>query len=229
LAIAGRDVRGTFGSPIGYGLVAGFLALAGLLLVLALRDGEARLDGWFAPLLVMGGILAALVTMRSFAEEERAGTLEVLLTAPLRPWQVVAGKFLGAASVFALVVAGTVTGPVLVASMGDPDLGPIVTGYVGYALAGAAFLAVGIAASAATSSQLAAAAVTSGLLLGLWFSAGVTSAVGGRVGATLTYLSPSTHVTGFLRGTLAPVDAVYFVSVLVVGLAVATALVRGRR
>jgi ABC-2 type transport system permease protein len=229
LAIAGRDVRGAFGSPIGYGLVAGFLALAGVLLVVALRDGEARLDGWFAPLLVMSGVLAALVTMRSFAEEERAGTLELLLTSPLRPWQVVAGKFVGAASVFGLVIAGTLAAPLLLASLGDPDVGPIVTGYLGYGLAGLAFVAVGVAASAATSSQLAAAAATAGLLLGLWFSAGVTSTIGGVAGTTLTYLSPSTHVTGFLRGTLAPVDVVYFGTMVVAGLAVATALVRVRR
>ena len=227
--LGARELRATFGSAFGYGLTAGFLALAGVLLVFALRPGEARLDGWFGPLFVVAGVLAALLTMRSFAEEERSGSLELLLTAPLPLWQVVAGKFLGVVGVYLVMVTGTVACPLLLASMGEPDAGPITTGYLGLVLVGLAFLAVGLAASAATSSQLIASTATAGALMALWFAAGLTSTLDGTWRTVLDYLSPSTHVTGFLRGTLALADVVYFLSVAAVGLALTLVLVRERR
>jgi ABC-2 type transport system permease protein len=229
LAIAGREVRGTYGSAYGYGLTAGFVAMAGVLLVLALRAGEARLDGWFAPLFVLIGALVPLLTMRAFAEEERTGSLELLLTAPLRPATVVAGKLLGVLAVLAVLGVATLTAPLLVAALGAPDPGPIVTGYVGFALLGVAFCAVGLAASASTGNQLVAASLAAAVLLGLWFGAGVTEGLGGRLGRTLSYLSPSTHVTGFLRGTIALVDVVYFASFAVLGVWWALAALRTRR
>lgn len=229
IVIAGRELRATFGTAFGYGLVAGFLALAGLLLVLALRAGEARLDNWFAWLFVAVGILAPLLAMRALADEERAGSLELLLTSPVRTGEVVAGKLLGVGALFAVLVAGTVACPWLVARMGDPDAGPILTGYVGLLLVGFAFLAVGLAASAATSNQLVAAASAAGLLLALWFGAGIADGVGGAPGTVLRYLSPSTHVTGFLRGTLAFADIAYFVSGGALGGLAAVAIVEARR
>ena len=229
LVLGARELRATFGSAFGYGLTAGFLALAGVLLVFALRPGEARLDGWFGPLFVVAGVLAALLTMRSFAEEERSGSLELLLTAPLPLWQVVAGKFVGVAAVYLVMLAGTVACPLLLASMGEPDTGPITTGYLGLVLVGLAFLAVGLAASAATSSQLIASTATAGVLMALWFAAGLTSTLDGTWRTVLDYLSPSTHVTGFLRGTLALADVVYFLSLATLGLTLTLVLVRERR
>lgn len=227
--IAYRDAKAAFARPIGYGLTAGFLVLAGVLLVLALRAGEARLDGWFAPLYLLTGVLAALLGMRSFAEEEAAGSLEVLTTGPFRPWQLVMGKLGGVMIVFSIVAVATFVAPFLLASMGDPDLGPVVTGYIGLFLLGAAFLSVAVAASAATASQLVAGAVAVGILMGLWFGTVVVSGLDGPVRTVVEYLSPSNHVTGFLRGTLALDDVVYFLSLAIVGIVVAAELLRSRR
>jgi ABC-2 type transport system permease protein len=229
LVVAGRDVRATFGSPFGFGLAAGYLAVSGLLLVLALRAGEARLDGWFAPLFLLTAVLCALLTMRSFADEERTGSLELLLTAPVRPTHVVIGKVLGAVSVLVIVAALTVTAPIVVAVLGNPDAGPIVTGYLGLLALGVLCCAVGVAASAATSSQLVAGATSGGLLLALWFAASVASILPGTAAAALTYASPSTHVTGFLRGTISLSDVVSFVSVAALAVAIAAVVVRARR
>ena len=227
--IAAREFRATFGTTFGYGLTAGFLAFAGLLLVLALRSGEARLDAWFAWLFVALGVLAPLLAMRTFAEEERAGSLELLLTSPLHVREVVLGKTLGVVAIFLVLVTGTLVCPWLLDRMGDPDGGPVLTGYVGLLLVGIAFLSVGIAASAATPNQLVAAAISTGLLLALWFGAGVADVVGGSPREALRYLSPSTHVTGFLRGTLALDDVTYFVSMIVLALGAAIAVVEARR
>jgi ABC-2 type transport system permease protein len=228
--IAGRELRSAFGTAFGFGLVAGFLAFAGLLLVLAQRAGAARLDDWFAWLFIATGVLAPLLAMRTLADEERAGSLELLLTSPVRTAEVVGGKLLGVVSLFVLLVIGTLVCPWLVARMGNPDAGPIVTGYVGLVLVGVAFLSVGLAASAATANQLVAAAASAGLLLALWFGAGIADGLGdGAVRTVLRYLSPSTHVTGFLRGTLAAGDVAYFVSLAVVGVYAAVAIVEARR
>lgn len=228
-AVAGRDLRATFSTPFGFGLVSGYLALSGVLLVIALRAGEARLDGWFAPLFVITALLCALLTMRSFAEEERMGSLELLLAAPIRPLQVVLGKLLGALGVLFVIVVATLSAPIVVAVLGNPDFGPVVTGYLGLALLCVAAASLGLVASAASSSQLAAAAVSSGALLGLWFGSSVANALPGVLGGLLGYLSPSTHVSGFLRGTIAVTDVVYFASFASVAVAMATVVVRARR
>jgi len=229
LTLAGRDVQAIIGSAFGTGLLAGFAALAGALLVLQMRAGQARLDEWFAELFVAVGLLAALVTMRALAEEERAGALELLLTEPLRAWQVVAGKSLAALGVVVLAAAATAGCPLLLAALGNPDPGPIITGYAGLGLAAAAFVSVGTAVSAATGSPLVAAAGTAAVLGGSWSAGLVGRGLGGRPKAWLDYLSPANHVVGFLRGTLALADIAFYVSACALGLTVAVAVLRWRR
>jgi ABC-2 type transport system permease protein len=229
LAVAGRDLRATFLSAFGIGCTAAFVAFAGVLLVVDLRGNQARLDNWFQPLFVGLGVLAALLTMRSFADEERTGSLELLLTAPLRPWQILAGKLLGVAGALGVVTLVTIVCPWLVATMGHPDAGPILTGYVGVALIGLAFVATGLAVSAATGNPLVAAAATLAILLGLWFGGLLADGLAGRPRLVLQYLSPSTHITGFLRGTVSLTDVVYFLSFAAVGLVAAGQVLRSRR
>lgn len=229
IAIAGRDLRTTYLSPFGIGATAGFVALSGVVLVLDLNPGVARLDAWFASLFVLLGLLAALVTMRSFAEEERSGSLELLITAPVATWQIVLGKLFGALAVLLIVAAATLVCPVIVASMSSPDIGPIITGYVGVMLVGAAFVSIGLAVSAATSNPLVAATGTSAVLLALWFGGLLGGGLTGRPRALLDYLSPASHVTGFLRGTLGLTDIVYFASLVVLGATAAAAIVEQRR
>jgi ABC-2 type transport system permease protein len=227
-AIAGRDVRATLGSALGVGVAAAFSALSGVLLIVELRGDQARLDGWFGALFIAMGVLAALLSMQSFANDERTGELELLLTAPLRGWQVISAKLAAGVAVLGVVLACTLGCPILLASMGSPDSGPIITGYVGLVLVGVAFLAAGMAVSATTASPLVSAVATAGLLLGLWFGGLLGGGLTGRPRVILDELSPATHIAGFLRGTLGAADIGYFVSFAVLGLT-ATALVLRRR
>jgi ABC-2 type transport system permease protein len=229
LTIAARDLRATYLSPFGVGCTAAFAALSGVLLVLDLRGNQARLDLWFSSLFIALGVLAAFLTLRSFAEEERAGTLELLLTSPVRLWQVAVGKLLGVGGVLVIVAAATVVCPLLVASMGEPDPGPVLTGYVGFLLVGLGFLAIGLAVSAATASPLVSAAGTAAVLVALWLGGVLAGGLGGRPHVVLQYLSPVNHVTGFLRGTLGVADVAYFASMVVVGVAASVAILRIRR
>jgi ABC-2 type transport system permease protein len=203
--------------------------LAGVLLVVDLRGNQARLDLWFSSLFVALGLLAALVTQRAFAEEERSGTLELLLTSPVRFWQVAIGKLLGVSGVLLAAIAATVVCPLLVSSMGNPDSGPIITGYIGLVLVGLGFLAVGLAVSAATPNPLVAAAGTAAVLVALWLAGVLAGGLGGRLHVVLEYLSPTSHVTGFLRGTLAVADFAYWLSMVVVGVVGVIVVLRWRR
>ena len=126
-------------------------------------------------------------------------------------------------------MAATVACPLLVVNMGNPDSGPVFTGYVGLFVVGIAFLAVGLAASAATASPLVAAAGTAAALLALWLGGVLAGGLGGRPHLVLDYLSPASHVTGFLRGTLAVSDFTYFASMALAGVAAAWAILRTRR
>ena len=108
-AIARRDARAIWVSAFGVGCAAGFVAVSGVFLVVDLRSNQARLDQWFGSLFVVVALLASLLTVRSFAEEERTGSLELLLTMPVSPWQLVVGKLIGAtAAVLAAVAAADV-------------------------------------------------------------------------------------------------------------------------
>jgi len=229
LAIAARDLRASYVSAFGLGCSAGFAALAGVLLVIDLRSNQARLDSWFGFLFVALGLLAALLTMRALAEEDRAGSLELLLTGPVRAWEVVVGKLLGVAGALAVAVATTLVCPLLVASMGNPDAGPIVTGYIGVALVGLAFIAVGLAVSSSTANPIVAAAGTVAALAALWLGGVIGGGLTGRPKVVLEYLSPSSHVTGFMRGTVSLVDVTYFASLLVAGVTGAVGVMRSRR
>jgi ABC-2 type transport system permease protein len=229
LTIAARDLRATYVSAFGIGCTAAFAALAGVLLVFDLRGNQARLDLWFSSLFVALDLLAALLAQRSFAEEERSGTLELLLTSPVHHWQVAVGKLLGVCGVLVAAIAATVVCPLLVASMGNPDGGPIVTGYVGLFLVGTGFLALGVAVSAATPNPLVAAAGTAAVLVALWLAGVLAGGLGGRPHVVLEYLSPTSHVTGFLRGTLAVADVAYFLSMTLAGVVGVIAVLGSRR
>ena len=229
VTIAVRDLRATYVSAFGIGCTAAFAALAGVLLVFDLRGDQARLDLWFSSLFVALGLLSALVTQRAFAEEERSGTLELLLTSPVRFWQVAVGKLFGVTGVLLAAIAATIVCPLLVSSMGNPDSGPIITGYIGLVLVGIGFLSLGLAVSAATPNPLVAAAGTAAVLVALWLAGVLAGGLGGRLHVVLEYLSPTSHVTGFLRGTLAVTDIAYFLSMTFVGLAAVIAVLGWRR
>jgi len=113
--------------------------------------------------------------------------------------------------------------------MAEPDVGPILTGYVGLLLLGVSFVAVGIAVSATTPNPLVSAGGSVAVLAALWLCGVLAGGLHGWVQAVLRYVAPSSHVTGFLRGTLALTDVTYFVSFTIVALVSARAVLRARR
>lgn len=240
LAIAGKELRSYFVSPIAYVVLTGFLLLGGwfffnllarfnflLSIYSAMRNPEAQArlnlnDFVISPLLhnlsVVLVILVPVITMRSFAEEKRSGTYELLMTSPLRVSEVVAGKFLGA-FVFLLIMVGlTAVYPATLLLYGNPELGIIVSGYLGLLLLATAFVSVGLLTSSFTENQIIAAVSCLVLLLLLYVIAWPAETAGPVLGAVLKYLSLTQHFSQMVKGLIDTKDLVYFFSVIALAL-----------
>ena len=113
-------------------------------------------------------LIVPVITMRLLAEERRGGTLELLLTAPVREIEVVLAKFLASVAVIVTMLALTVAYPITLQIFGDPDWGPVYSGYLGLALLGAALTSLGLADTALTANQIVAVTVALGLFLLMW-------------------------------------------------------------
>jgi len=157
-------------------------------------------------------LLMPLVTMRLFAEERRAGTIELLLTYPVRDGAVLAGKYLAALGLYALMIGLTVLYPLIVVYFARLEWGPVLTGYLGLLLTGATFIAVGVFASSLTENQIVAAVTTFGVLLIFWILGWSADYAGGSIGRVLQFLSILEHNDSFSKGVLDTKDVLYYVN-----------------
>lgn len=219
LAIAERELKSFFVSTVAWVIAAAFMAITGFLFsVIVLSSNEASLRHVFGNLSVIFLFIAPFLTMRLLAEENRLGTVELLLTNPVRDVEVVLGKFLG---VFAFVLAMlgmTLYFPIVLYIFGTPDLGPIGAGYLGVVLQAAAFLAIGLAISSTTENQIVAAFLSFAVNLALWLSESLSQFVGAPLGAALKFLSITSHFQDFSRGVIDTSHLIFFVSVVAAAL-----------
>ena len=238
LTIAGREFRSIFTSPIAYVVLTGFLLLGGwfffnlvdrfnLLVSLyssfqQMGDAANQLnlnEFVVAPLLqnlaVILVILVPMITMRSFAEEKRTGTYELLLTSPIGTGQIVVGKFLGAAGFITIMVALTgIYGWILVA-YGNPEVGVMLAGYLGLLLLALSFVAVGLFASSLTENQIIAAVTGLVMLLLLFVIAWPADSAGEPVASILRYVSVTEHFSEMVQGIIDTKSLIYFASMVV--------------
>jgi ABC-2 type transport system permease protein len=230
LTIARRELAAYFASPIAYMVAAAFLALSGYLFaVILITSRQASLSGLFFNVNVIMLFVAPLLTMRLLADEQSKGTLELLLTAPVRDWEVVLGKFLAALGLFAAMLVCTLLYPLLLWYVGgSPDVGPIVTGYLGLLLLAAAMLAVGTLTSALTENQIVAAVLAFGILLFLWLIDAAGNVASGAADV-LRALSLPSHYDDFARGAINLEDVVYYLSLTIGALFIATRALETRR
>lgn len=172
------------------------------------------------------------ITMRALAEENKSGTLELLLTAPVRDWEVVLGKWLGSFLLMLTLILVTWFFPIILNSLVDPgiDQGIMLTGYLGILLFSSAIIAIGVMASSFFSNQIAAFLTTLGILLVLWMI-GLFSQVEGATGSTLlSYLSITDHFYySFMSGIIDLKDVIYYLSLTVLALFIGTKSVEMRR
>lgn len=230
IAIAEKELKAYFASPIAYVVTAAFLAVLGYLFAVILGFGrQASLRFVFQNMSIILLLIAPALTMRLFAEEQRTGTIELLLTAPVRDVEVVLGKFLASLALLGVMLGLTLYYPFLLGIYGKPDWGPIATGYLGALLLGAGCLAVGLFTSSLTQNQIIAAVLGMGLLLLLWVIGGAGQLVGGPVGSILRYIDIPDHFNDFTRGIMDSRDVIYYLSLMVSGLFLSVVSLQSRR
>jgi len=233
LAIAGKELRSYFASPIAY-VVIGFFALMfgfffySLLLYFdrqslqaagqAVNVNEQFLRPVFLNATVIFLFVLPLVTMRTYSEEKRSGTIELLLTAPLTDLQIILGKFLGAMGLYAAMLAITLVHVGLLFMFGNPEWRPVVTTYLGLLLMGGCFISVGLLISSLTKNQIVAGMITFGVFLMLWVINWIASFMGPTTQQVLNYLSITDHLDDFTKGIVDTKHLVYYVSFITFGL-----------
>jgi ABC-2 type transport system permease protein len=233
IAVLRKELRTYFVSPVAYVVIAAYLVMSGVffaILVLAQPGSvEASLSIVFSNVAVVLLLVAPALTMRLVAEEQRSGTIELLLTAPIQDWEIIVGKYLASVALFLIPVALTLIYPFVILHYGTPDIGPMIGGYVGLVLFGAAFLAVGMLATSLTQNQVVAALVAVAILLGLWLIGAFASSTRAPVSTVLNYLSIITHYNEFSRGLIDTRDVVYYLSVIVISLFLSVRVLETRR
>ena len=215
--IALKEFKSYLASPMAYVVTGIFLALTGFLFSISPTTYyETSIRGlwefWGVLLLLL---LACVLTMRLLAEEKKLGTLELLLTAPVRDSEVIVGKFLGSLGILTAMLALTLYYPLLLWLFGDPDWGPIATGYLGLFLVGCTSLAVGLFASSLTSNQIVAAVVAGGIICALWFVSLLVNLLPSAMGEVVSYLSLYYHFSDFLAGVIDTRGIIYYLSITV--------------
>ena len=228
--IARRELYAYFVSPIAYLVAAAFLLLSGLFFIVGVaRWQDATLEPMFGSLSIVLIFLAPVLTMRLLSREQDQGTIELLLTAPVRDWEVVAGKFLSSLIYYAGTVAITALYIPVLVLYGNPDLGTIGAGYLGLILLGAALLALGVLSSALTSNQIVAAVIGIGASVGLWLFDLLGAVFGGGMQQLIAYLTPSGHYFNFVDGIIDTRDLVYYLSATFLLLFLASRVLETRR
>jgi ABC-2 type transport system permease protein len=219
LPLLGKEVRALFYSPIAYIIIAVFLLLMGYSFTLTLFLNKfATLVHIFFQSAGLLLLLIPIITMRLFAEERKAGTLELLLTAPVRESQVVMAKYLASMAVVLAMIALTGAYGIVLGMFGSPDWGPIYSGYVGLVLLASTLVALGLTISALTSNQVVAAIVTIGISFLLWMIDTLAAMMPEGLERVLISLSLLAHFTPFAAGAMYTSDLGFFVSTTLLAL-----------
>src|SRR5690348_2703282 len=211
--IAGKELYTYFASPIAYLVIAAFLVMNGYLFsIILFTSRTASMASAFGDMAIILLFLTPAITMRLLAEEQRSGTIELLLTSPLREFELVLGKWLAALCFFLVMLALTLPYPLFLMKFGSPDTGTILGGYVGIILLEGVFLAIGLLMSSLTQNQIVALALSFGVLLVLWLLQGAGQSFGSGGGASLAqYIALAPHFDGFTAGNIQVKDLVYYV------------------
>lgn len=223
LAVAKREFKTFFASPIAYIVLGGFLLISGwLYFSTLLLAGQASLRNFFGIAPVLFVILVPAITMRSVAEERKSGTLELLLTMPLEDWQIVLGKFLAALGMVCVGLAWTLPYAFTVAALTAPgasfDWGPVAGGYLGLVFLASSFVALGLWASALSKNQIVGFIVGLIVCFAFYFVDKFAALLPESLGQIVEYISVDYHFENIARGVLDTRDLVFYGSLTLAGL-----------
>ena len=215
VTITAKEFKSYLASPMAYIVIGIFLALSGFFFGTSTATySETSISGFLQTGSLLLLLLIAVLSMRLLAEERKLGTIELLLTAPVRDSEIILGKFLGSLSMLVSMLVLTFWFPVLLWMFGDPDTGPIITSYLGLFLLGAASLSIGLFASSVTSNQIVSAVIAGGILAVLYFIGLAGGNIGGGIGDIFSYISLFYHFPAFTIGIIDTQAIVYYLSVI---------------
>jgi len=236
LAIADRELRSYFASPIAYIIIGMFALLFGWFFYVYLTlfvqqstqmmmqgGGSANINqqmirGVLGNSAVIILFVMPMITMRTYSEEKRSGTIELLLTSPVTDFQIIMGKFLGAMALYVCMLAVTLIHIGLLFVYGHPEWKPIVTTYIGLLLFGGYFISLGLFISSLTKNQIVAGMVTFAVFLLLWIITWIGSFSGPTVDKITQYVSILDHLDDFGKGVLDTTHIIYYLSFISFGL-----------
>lgn len=226
LIIAKKELRVFFDSLVAYILLIAFLGFSGFFTWFYGSDvfltKQASLQSFFQIAYWTLFFFIPALTMRSLAEENKSGTIELLLTKPVTNWQLLWGKFLACLMLIFIALALTLPYYITIINLGKVDSGVVFCGYLGLLLMSAAYISIGIFASSITNNQVVAFLVA--LFIGIFFHfifGLLGSSIPGNTGELINYLSMATHFDGISRGLIDSRDLVYFASIIFLGLVMA--------
>ena len=239
LTIAQKELKSYFASPIAYIVIGMFALLYGWFYVTilaffvrqsmqlnqfggqgpqAMNINQQLIRNLLQNVTILILFIMPMVTMRSYSEEKRSGTIELLLTSPLTDFQIIMGKFLGALALWGIALAVSLIHIGILFIYGNPEWKPIVSAYLGLLLMGGCFISVGLFISSLTKNQIVAGMATFSVFLLLWVINWIGSFSGPTIDGLTQYLSIVEHFDDFGKGVIDTTHLVYYVSFITFGL-----------
>jgi ABC-2 type transport system permease protein len=228
-AIAQKELASYFRSPIAYIILVIMVSVFNVFFFMIISESrEASLKDVFQVMEFMFLFFVPLLTMRTFAEEKKNGTMEFLMTTPTSNLSLVVGKYLGNLSFFSLIVLLSFIYYLVLEIFANPDRGTIFLGYFGIWLEGAMFVAIGVLASAWSKNQIVAAMTAYAILLTAYFAIAATTYVEGPLQSIFEFINMSGHLAHFSSGFFSISSCVYFISVTIVALVFTRLIIENR-
>lgn len=231
LAIAGREIRSYFVSPLAYVAMFFFVFICGFIFTLSVSTGQAQADmaPLFHSMVFVALLMTPVLTMGLISRELSSGSIELLMTKPVTDTEVAVGKFIGAMTIYTVILAVTVEFPLMYEAWGNPDWGIIGSGYLGLFVAGMALMAIGTFASSLTDNQIASILIGAVLVLFFWLVGWLRYSGSGFVSELASRLSIYENFQDFTRGIVDGKNLLFFISLAVVFLFMTVRAIENRR
>jgi ABC-2 type transport system permease protein len=235
LAIAQKELRSYFASPMAYIVIGFFLLPFGVFFYLYLQSfvrqslqmaqygGAMNVNQQVVRYVLQNAsviilFIMPMITMRTYSEEKRSGTIELLLTSPVSDVEIILGKFFGALGLYSAMLLVTLLYMGMLFVYGNPEWRPLVAGYLGLLLMGGAFVSIGLLISSTTNNQIVAGVITFVVFLLLWIVGWFADSAGPTIGPITSYLSITEHFDDFSKGIIDTKHVIYYLSLITFGL-----------
>lgn len=228
--IYSKELKSFFNSPVAYIVIVVFLVILGWFFTSNLfiaNLSSLRTVFEMTPFLLL--FFAPAITMRLISEEKKSGTLELLITKPVKESEIITGKFLAAWALYFFTLLPTMCYYIIVSFIGSLELGPVIGGYLGLLLVGGVFLAVSIFGSSLTENQVVAFIVSFLIVFGLFMLDKVLFYLPSQLATVLEYISVDYHFSNIARGVIDSRDLIYYASAVSFMLMLGTAVLQKRR